>query len=90
MIVKIENSNKNGYSYYEGEEVYYECKRMNEISMNDYDVVDWEVDDCENPEGTTGIIIWVYSNERSNVRLIITNRVTYIMNLNGKTIERLR
>ena len=90
MIVKIENKDKNGYSYYEAEEIEYSCLKQEEIISQKFDNIDWLVDSEQREESKLlCVLIWVWNNYRSDIRLIATSRMTYIMNNNGKTIDRL-
>lgn len=91
MIVKIENKKKNGFIYYEAEEIDYECLKVKQVieDVHDFEGVHWYItkEEEKKPE-LLACVFWLYNNERSNMRKIITTRTTYIMNNNGKTIER--
>jgi hypothetical protein len=91
MIVKIENDKKDGYYYYEAEEVEYRRMTLKDAFNLGYDVYDFQVrdEDKSNPEMIATIIIWLFNNERSDMRLIYSAKETYLMNNNGKTIDRL-
>ena len=90
MIIKIENKEKNGYSYYEAEEIEYQHLTMKKAIDLNFDHVIWLINDDEKNKAELPVIhIWLYKDEASTIRLIHTTRETYIMNNNGKTIDRL-
>ena len=90
MIIKIENDNNDGYYYYEAEEVEYRRMTLKDALALGYDNYDLYIDECKkNNLGIKVIAVWIYNNDRSVIRAIYSAKETYLMNQNGKTIDRL-
>jgi hypothetical protein len=90
MIIKIMNENKDGYSYYEADEITYRLMNMKDAKNLKYDNVEWLINDQDKEKNELKVIVmWLYKDECSTIRLLYIVRESYIMNNNGKTIDRL-
>ena len=92
MIIKIENKNCNGYSYYSGFNIEYEVLTMKEVKALKYDKAFWAINEgnTENDKLLTAIFyIYPIPHDIDECRIVITTRLTYILNDQGKTIDRI-
>lgn len=94
MIVKIEKKDKLnnciGYYYYEADEIEYWSTNMKEAQSYNYTEVDWLIgENHEKREELFTTMLFLYDDNKRNLRKIITTRNCYILNNNGKTIDKL-
>jgi len=85
MIVKIKNS-KNAWSYFECEVIHSKYEAIGKIeSMGDWIVF------LEKKDLPSDVVIKVLNleTEKSHLRTIITDRVCYVLNSEGKTIDKI-
>jgi len=90
MIVKIKSktdkTNLNGWIFYDGlSRVHYDFVPAD--SVKSYEINATWVDEDEEAIGNTALLVRALKNGQEF--LIITNRTTYLLNDEGKTIERL-
>jgi hypothetical protein len=92
MILKIENDKKEGYYYYEADEInYYSISMKDAKDAFKNSPADWLVHEGdEKIEDLTVNIFTVLYKDRMNTRNVITTRTVYLLNGNGKTIDRIR
>lgn len=95
MIVKIEKkdnlNNCIGYFYYECEEIEYWSTNMKEAKESfEGEEYNWLIGfDHENRTKLYVTVLLLLSNNRNNIKRVITTRTCYILNNNGKTIDKL-
>jgi hypothetical protein len=89
MILKIENDNNNGYCYHEADEIeFYSIKIKDFKEKSDAEGVTFYLKEQQKEEDNA-LCFTLYRNERSSFRMLISTRTTYLMNNEGKTIDRL-
>ncbi len=87
MIIKVKNA-KDSWSYFECEIIHSKYDSLENMSNKGNAVVLLEARPIKNELGSKQVKVFNLETKESHLRTIITNRVCYILNNEGKTIDR--
>ena len=92
MIVKIENKTNNGFNYYEGSEVQFCLIELYTAIENykNFDTDDLFLQEEIKDKDLLASVIHVYKKNCNEFTMIISTGTIYIINNEGKTIDKIK
>lgn len=86
MILKIRNDNVVSWSYFECDTFHFHYKKLNEIEEDCFRFLDCEPIEIKNAKKIVKVIRLEPQTKR---RPVITDRIVYVLNNEGKTIDKI-
>ena len=89
MIVKIEDKKNKGFDYFEISEFSYQNTDIGGAINCNFDKALWLVDEGHEKIDNLSTNILFLRDKNKDLKIVITTRLVYVLNENGKTIDTL-